>query len=201
VTLGLLLAYGLRLSSGRGFRLATRIAALGYAIPGSVVAVAVVVPLAWADNTWIDPVWGTGLLLSGSGFALVYAYLVRFLAVALSGAESGLATVSPELDQASRGLGAGPAGTLLRVHAPLAGASVLAGGLLVFIDVLKELPASLLLRPASGATLAVRVHQYVSQESLHLAALPALAIVLTGLIPVLLLTKGIRAASGPVTST
>lgn len=195
VLLGLLLAYALRLSTGKGTRIATRIAAMGYAVPGSVVAVAVVVPLAWMDNTWIDPVWGTGLLLSGSGFALVYAYVVRFLAVALSGAESGLATISPQLEQASRGLGAGPRATLLRVHVPLAGASVLTGGLLVFIDVLKELPASLLLRPASGATLAVRVHQFVSQESLHLAALPALAIVVTGLLPVLLLTKGIRAST------
>ena len=191
VVIGVLLAYGIRLYASKGTTIATRIASLGYAVPGSVVAVAVVVPLAWIDNSWLDPAFGSGLLLSGSGFALVYAYVVRFLAVALSGAETGLSSIPQHLDQAARGLGASPIRTLFQVHAPLAKASVLTGGLLVFVDVLKELPASLLLRPASGATLAVRVHQFVSQETLHLAALPALAIVLTGLLPVLLLTKGI----------
>lgn len=193
VVIGLLLAYGLRLQQNRALSGLTRLAVLGYAVPGSVVAVAVFVPMAWIDNHWIDPVFDTGLLLSGSGFILIYAYVIRFLAVGLSGAETGLATISPNMDQASRGMGVGPGQTLWRVHLPLAGASILTGGLLVFIDVLKELPASLLLRNPSATTLAVRVHEYVSQESLPLAALPALGIVVTGIVPVLLLTKGIRA--------
>ena len=129
------------------------------------------------------------LVLSGSVLALLYAYLVRFLAVALQTVEAGLARIKRSMDDAARSLGAGPAATLARVHAPLLAPSLVAAALLVFVDVMKELPATLALRPFDFDTLAVQTFNLAKDERLAEASLPALAIVLVGLIPVYLLAR------------
>jgi len=194
VVIAVVVIYGRRLTRDRLMGVFTRIAGLGYAIPGSVVAVAVIVPLAWLDNQLLDRLFGSGLLLSGSIFILLFAYLVRFLAVAMSTVETGMNTLTDSMGHAGRSLGAGPGRVLWRIHLPLMRASLCTAALMVFVDVLKELPATILLRPFHVTTLAVRIHEQVSQESLDLAALPALAIVVTGLLPVIMLTRSITQA-------
>ncbi|KAA1194637.1 iron ABC transporter permease [Pseudohalioglobus sediminis] len=196
----LLLAYGKRLHPHRVETVAVRTAAMGYAVPGTVIAVGVLVPFAWLDNQvdgFLREHFGisSGLLLSGSLAALVFAYLVRFLAVSLQSVEAGLARIRPSLDDSARSLGASPASVLRRVHVPMLRASLLSALLLVFVDVLKELPATLILRPFNFNTLAVRTYELASDERLVDAAAPALAIVLIGLLPVILLNRGARAGN------
>lgn len=196
VLLGLVLAYAARLSGGAVARTATRIASLGYAIPGPVVAVGVIVPFAWLDNSidaWMRAQFGlsTGLILSGTLAALVFAYLVRFLAVSLNTIDSSLAKVTPAMDDAARALGSSALGTLARVHIPILRAGLLTAAMLVFVDVLKELPATLILRPFNFDTLAVRAFELASDEQLAATSLPALAIVCAGLIPVVVLSRAI----------
>jgi iron(III) transport system permease protein len=193
VLLSLIMAYGLRLNPSPLLRLSVRGASLGYAVPGAVIAVGILIPLASLDNTidaWMRATFNisTGLLLSGTIIALVFAYLVRFLAVSFGAVESGLAKIRPSLDDASRSLGYGPTTTLAKVHAPLMGSSLLTALMLVFVDVMKELPATLVIRPFNFDTLAVRVYQYASDERLVEASAPALAIVLVGLLPVVFLS-------------
>ncbi|HYD32496.1 MAG TPA: iron ABC transporter permease, partial [Azospirillaceae bacterium] len=195
--LALTLAYGVRLCPRPLVRGAVRVAAMGYAVPGSVIAVGVLLPAAWLDNAvdgWARATFGmsTGLLLTGTVTILVYAYLVRFLAVSLGNVESSLGKVTPSMDAAARTLGEAPGGVLRRVHAPILRGSLLAAGLLVFVDVMKELPATLILRPFNFDTLAVRTYQLASDERLHEAAGPGLAIVVVGIIPVILLSRAIR---------
>jgi iron(III) transport system permease protein len=191
------LAWAARLHPQTPQRLAVRIAGLGYAIPGSVIAVGTLVPLGLFDNAldgWMRAQFGvsTGLLLSGGVLALVFAYLVRFLAVALSAVESGLGRVKPSLRQAARVLGASPAGAVWRVELPLARGSLFTAFLLVFVDTMKELPATLIVRPFDFDTLAVRVHGLAADERLAEASTAALLIVVTGLLPVLALTRAMR---------
>ncbi|NEO72578.1 iron ABC transporter permease [Moorena sp. SIO3H5] len=193
MVLALVMAYGQRLVPKLGMRLAVRTAAMGYAIPGSVIAVGVLMPLGQLDNTidsWMRASFGlsTGLLFSGTIIALVYAYLVRFLAISFNTVESSLGKIKPSLDDASRSLGYGPTLTLIKVHAPLMWGGLLTAAMLVFVDVMKELPATLIMRPFNFDTLAVRVYQYASDERLIQASAPALAIVLVGIIPVILLS-------------
>ena len=197
--LSLLMAYGVRLHDTPTLRLGVRVASLGYAVPGAVIAVGALIPLARLDNgidAWMRETFGlsTGLLLSGTIVALVFAYLVRFLAVAYGSVEAGLAKIRPSLDDASRSLGHTPTQTLLRVHAPLMGGSLLTAIMLVFVDVMKELPATMVIRPFNFDTLAVRVYQYASDERLVEASGPALAIILAGLLPVILLSWRIASA-------
>jgi iron(III) transport system permease protein len=178
---------------------AARIAGLGYAVPGSVIAVGVLVPLAWLDNTldgWLRDSFGvsSGLLLSGTITALMFAYVVRFLAVSLNTIDASLAKVTPAMDGVARTLGMGPAATVARVHVPIISPSLLTAGLLVFVDVMKELPATLILRPFDFNTLAVRAFELASDEQMRAAAAPALAIVGAGLIPVALLSLAISRA-------
>jgi iron(III) transport system permease protein len=192
----LVVGYGLRLRPGALTRGAARIAGLGYAIPGAVIAVGVLLPFARLDNAldaWMRASFGisTGLLLTGTVGVLLFAYLVRFLALALSTVEAGLAKINRNLDDAARVLGRSPARTLLRVHVPLLWGSVLTAVILVFVDVLKELPATLILRPFNFETLAVRVYRFASDERLAEASTAALAIVLVGLLPVILLSRAI----------
>ena len=185
VACALVIGYAARMRPGLVTRFASRIAGAGYAIPGVVVAVGVMAPLTRVDH-WI----GAGkLLLSGTIIALLYAYLVRFLAVALQSVEAGLARIRRSMDDAARSLGAGLATTLARVHAPLLGRSLIAAALLVFVDVMKELPATLALRPFNFDTLAVQTFNLAKDERLAEASIPALAIVLVGLIPVYLLAR------------
>lgn len=175
---------------------AQRLAALGYAIPGAIIAVGILIPLATLDNWLADGLrksfgWNGGLLLTGTIVALIYAYLVRFYAIAAQSVESGYARITPAMEWSARSLGLSPQQVLRRVHAPLLSRSLLAAALLVFVDVMKELPATLVLRPFNYDTLAVVAHQFASDERLAEAALPALAIVVSGLIPVLLLSKSL----------
>ncbi|NEO00352.1 MAG: iron ABC transporter permease [Moorea sp. SIO1F2] len=201
MVLALVMAYGQRLVPKLGMRLAVRTAAMGYAIPGSVIAVGVLMPLGQLDNTidsWMRATFGlsTGLLFSGTIIALVYAYLVRFLAISFNTVESSLGKIKPSLDDASRSLGYGPTLTLIKVHAPLMWGGLLTAAMLVFVDVMKELPATLIMRPFNFDTLAVRVYQYASDERLIQASAPALAIVLVGIIPVILLSLKIAKSQG-----
>jgi iron(III) transport system permease protein len=191
-----LLGYAARLRASAWVRAAVRACALGYAVPGAVLAVAILVPLARFDNAldaFLHAQFGvrSGLLLTGSIAALVYAYVVRFLALALSSVEAGLARITPSMDDAARGLGCGPVGLALRVHAPLLARSLLVAALLVFVDALKELPATLVLRPFDFDTLAVQAYNLAKDERLGEAALPSLTIVAVGLIPVVLLSRAL----------
>ena len=193
VAVALILAYALRLHATAAIRGAVRVASLGYAIPGSVIAVGMLIPLATFDNmvdSWMRASFGisTGLLLSGTIIAILFAYMVRFLALGLNTVESGLTRITPSMDEAARTLGAGPAGTLARVHAPILKGSVLTSAILVFVDVLKELPATLIIRPFNFDTLAIRVYHLASDERLAQASTGALTIVAVGLVPVIVLS-------------
>jgi len=193
VGLALLLSYGVRLQRNRGTRLAARIASMGYAVPGSVIAVGILIPLGWADqgiNAFLERRFGfmPGLLLTGTIVALVYAYVVRFLAVAYSALEASLEKVTPSMDAAARTLGKTAGATLRRVHTPIMRSSLLAAGILVFVDVMKELPATVILRPFNFDTLAIRAHELASDERLAQASTSALAIVVVGVIPVIVLS-------------
>jgi iron(III) transport system permease protein len=184
----LLLAYGVRASRSRRAGIAARTATIGYGLPGSVVAVAVIVPLGWLERR-IDGVIGTGLLLTGTVIGLFYAYVVRFLALAWGAIEASLLRIPRQLDDAARGLGADRLDVLARVHVPLLRTGLATAALLVFVEVMKELPATLLLRPLGGDTLAIAVWQATSESLFETAALPALLIVLVGLLPVALMIR------------
>jgi len=170
---------------------------LGYAVPGTVLAVGVLLPLGALDNWLADHLRGgtaqrPGLLLTGTVFALVYAYLVRYFAVAWNSVEPGFARITPAMDDAAHSLGAGVLGTLVRVHAPLLGRSAAVALLLVFVDVMKELPATLVLRPFNFDTLATQAYMLAMDERLAEAALPSLAIVIVGLVPLVTLARMAR---------
>ena len=194
--IGVTLAYSRRLHDTRGMQILMRLSSLGYAMPGAVLAVGVIVPLAGFDN-WLDGLmrdyfgFSTGLLLSGSAFALVFAYTVRFLAVSAGSVESALQKVTPSMDMASRSLGHTPGNTLLKVHLPMLRGTLVTAALVVFVDCMKELPATLILRPFNFDTLATYVYQFASDEMLQHSALPALIIVVAGIIPILLMNRSI----------
>jgi len=199
VILSLIMAYGVRLQRQRLLHLSARIASMGYAVPGAVIAVGILIPISRLDNAidaWMQATFNvsTGLLLSGTIGALIFAYLVRFLAVSFGAVDSGLTKIRPSLDEASRSLGNGPTQTLMQVHAPLMGSSLLTALMLVFVDVMKELPATLVIRPFNFDTLAVQVYQYAADERLAEAAAPALTILLVGILPVILLSWQIARA-------
>ena len=194
VALALAVAFGRRLRSTPVTRVMTRLAALGYAIPGAVIAVGIVIPITWLDRRLAvaaELALGTapGLLLSGTVVALLYGYQSRFLAVALNLLQAGYSRVRPTLDDAARTLGASPTRLLSKVHLPMLRSTLLAAALLVFVDVVKELPATLILRPFDFDTLAVRVYQLASDERLAEASTGALAIIVIGLLPVLVLSR------------
>ena len=196
VALALFLGYGRRLDRGRVVRSAVRLAGMGYAVPGTVIAVGVIIPFAWIDNTldsFFRATFGlsTGLLLSGTLAALLFAYMVRFLAVSLQTVNTGLDRIKPSLDEAGQSLGYRPAEIVARIHLPILKGSLLTALLLVFVDVLKELPATLILRPFNYNTLAVRAYEMASDERLADAAPASLAIVLAGVLPVILLSRSI----------
>lgn len=197
VSIALLFGYGKRLCKTKTISASVNIASMGYAVPGTVIAVGVMVPLAWFDNTidaWMRETFdfSTGLLLSGTLFALLFAYTVRFLAVSIQAIDSGLGKIKPTMDDAGRSLGLTPFGVLKNIHLPIMKGTVLTALLLVFVDVLKELPATLILRPFNFNTLAVRAHEMASDERLADAGAPALMIVLVGIIPVILLSRAIN---------
>ena len=189
VAVALLLAFAVRLAPTRAIRGAVGLGNLGYALPGSVLAVSIMLAFSWLDNHWVIPLssalGGAGKpLLLGSLFALLLAYLIRFMAVAYGPLESGLARIRPSLPEASRSLGVGGPLLFLRVYLPLLLPASLSAALLVFVDVLKEMPATLLMRPFGWDTLAVRIFEMTSEGEWARASLPALTLVLVGLLPV-----------------
>ncbi|MFQ5656220.1 MAG: ABC transporter permease [Candidatus Methylomirabilales bacterium] len=192
VVAAVVVAYGLRLSRSRVVAACGRIASMGYALPGSVIAVGVLVPLAFLDHS-LDALLraiggpGAGLLLTGSMVGLVFAYLVRFLAVSCHTVEASLVKITPSMDLAGRSLGVSKGGILKRIHLPLIRGGLCTAAILVFVDVIKEMPATLLLRPFGYETLALRVWELTSESLWEAAALPALTIVAAGLLPVFLL--------------
>ena len=190
VAFALLLAYAARLSRSGWVGGANRLAGIGYALPGAVIAVGILVPVSRFDNLladWVKAAWGMelGLLVTGSVAALVYAYLVRFLAIALQSVEAGLAKIHPGMEDAARSLGLAPAKVLARVHAPMLRGSLLTAALLVFVDVMKEIPATFMMRPFNFDTLAVQAYNYAADERLAEAGAASLVIVAVGLIPVI----------------
>lgn len=201
---GVFLGYARRLRPTLAVRGAVRLAGLGYAVPGAVLAIGVLLPAGAFDNAldgFLRERFGvsTGLLISGSIAALLIAYVARFMAISLGAAEAGLARVTPNIDMAARTLGHGPAATLRRVHLPMIRGAVLTGAVLVFVDTMKELPATLILRPFDFETLATFVYQYASDELLEECSLAALTIVAAGVLPVILLNRAIAAgrSTGP----
>ncbi|WP_299950186.1 iron ABC transporter permease [uncultured Ruegeria sp.] len=183
-----------RLRPGRGSATAAYLARLGYAVPGGVIAVGLIVPFAGIDNAldaWMRKTFdiSTGLLVTGSIWLLVAAYMVRFLAAALSAYEGGQSTVHSNMDAAARSLGQTPLGTLRRVHLPILTPSLLTALLIVFVDVMKELPATLIMRPFNFDTLAVQAYRLASDERLEGAAVPSLVILAVGLLPVILICR------------
>lgn len=196
LVIGVILAYSRRLHNTRGMQVLLRLSSLGYAMPGAVLAVGVIVPLAGFDN-WLDGLLrdsvgiSSGLLLSGTAFALVFAYTVRFLAVSAGSVESALQKVTPSMDMAARSMGHTPGKTLLRVHLPMLRGTLLTAALVVFVDCMKELPATLILRPFNFETLATYVYQFASDERLFHSALPSLIIVLAGIVPIILMSRSI----------
>lgn len=191
-----LIGFRARTQPGRVSRGLVVGAGLGYAVPGGVIAVGLMVPMAGLDNA-IDSVMearfgiDTGLLITGSIWLMVLAYMARFMAAALNAYDSGMATVPGHFDAIARSLGQGPARLLWRVHLPVARTSVMTALLIVFVDVMKELPATLILHPFNFETLAVQAYRLAADERLREAAVPSLALVAFGLIPVLLLCRTI----------
>jgi iron(III) transport system permease protein len=194
--LALLLGYGKRQQQRWSTQFAVRLAGMGYAIPGTVIAIGVMIPFAAFDNaldSWMREQfgWSTGLILSGTLIALVFAYLVRFLAVSLQTVEAGLGKIRPTMDEVARSMGSGSGEIVRKVHMPMLKGSLLTALLLVFVDVLKELPATLILRPFNYNTLAVRAYELASDERLADASYAALTIVVVGILPVILLSRTI----------
>ncbi|MCB1963057.1 MAG: iron ABC transporter permease [Rhodocyclaceae bacterium] len=196
VLLALLLAYANRLARAPLTRFLNRVVSLGYAVPGTVIAVGVLIPVTQLDN-WlaaaIKSQFGVspGLLLTGGMAALVYAYLTRFLSVALHTVDTGLGKITPSMDEAAKSLGAGAWRSLRRVHMPMLRGSLLTAGLMVFVDVMKELPATLVMRPFNLDTLATQAYNLASDERLAEASTAALTIVAVGLVPVIVLSAQI----------
>ena len=190
VGLALMLAFSMRRRPDLPTRLAVQLVSLGYAVPGAVIVVGLLLPVGWLQSVW--PQSGVGYFMTATSLGLVWAYLVRFCAVALQSLQSGYARIPPSFDDSARMLGSGDMALLGRVHWPLLKRSTAAAALLVFVDVMKELPATLVLRPFNSDTLAVVAYQLARDERLGEAALPSLALVLVGLIPVILLSRTLR---------
>ncbi len=193
VAIAMVLAFSLRQNPNLVTRGVVQLAGLGYAVPGAVIVVGLLLPVGWVQEAM--PQASTSFWVTGTVMGVVWAYLVRFMSVALQSMQSGYARISPTLDDSARMLGTSGFGLLARVHWPLLRRSAIAAGLLVFVDVMKELPATMVLRPFNTDTLAVVAYQLARDERLGEAALPSLALVLVGMIPVVLLSRTLR--SGP----
>jgi len=191
---GLFLSFAIRLNSGKSTLFAVRMATLGYAVPGTLIAIGVFIPFAYFDNT-LDAVFreyagiSSGLLLTGSGAALVFAYVVRFMAMAEGNLENGFSKLSPNLDMAARSLGRNRWNVLREVLMPNMKPAIVGASLLVFVDVVKELSATILLRPFGMNTLATHVYDFASQGRVEDGALGCLLIICVGIIPVILLIQ------------
>ena len=198
LTVGLLLNFGSRLSKKKILRMSSQLVSLGYAFPGPVIALGVLLPLSWFDKQ-LNQILNSGgyYLLSGTVFILIYAYLIRFLALAKGTLESGFANINPVMEDSGRLLGSPPVKILRDLHLPMLRGSLWTASLLVFVDVMKELPATLMLQPFNFNTLATRTFAYASDEMLEEAAPWCLAIVMIGLLPVILLNRKLRSSQKP----
>lgn len=199
VMLGLVMTYGVRLRGSGAMKAANRVASIGYAVPGAVLAIGVIVVLGWLNEAYggLSSALGDGsgrLLLTGTLAAVVFGYLCRFSALSIGSLESSLSKITPSMDDAARTLGCRPGGVLSRVHMPIMRPTILTAGLLVFVDVMKELPMTILLRPFNFETLATYVHQLASDELLEQSALGALTIVACGILPVIIMSRSIASA-------
>ncbi|MFM9901071.1 MAG: ABC transporter permease [Polaromonas sp.] len=188
--LALALSFAVRRNPSAMTRGAVQLASLGYAVPGAVIVVGLLLPVGWLQS--VAPQTGAGYWVTATVLGIVWAYMVRFSAVALQTLQSGYSRIPLSFDDSARMLGSSGAGLLARVHWPLLKKSVAVAGLLVFVDVMKELPATLVLRPFNSDTLAVVTYQLARDERLGEAALPALVLVLVGLLPVALLSRTLR---------
>ena len=191
VAIALLAAYAARRSRDWLTRAMVGLISLGYAVPGAVIVVGLLLPVGWVQQAF--PAWGFPALITATATGIIWAYLVRFTAIALQSLQSGYTRIPLSLDESARMLGTGGLGLLARVHWPLLRRSALTAALLVFVDVMKELPATMVLRPFNSDTLAVVAYQLARDERLGEAALPSLALVAVGLIPVILLIRTMRA--------
>jgi iron(III) transport system permease protein len=199
VLVALLVNFNHRVNGRSSDQLFMRLSSLGYAVPGTVLAIGVMAPMLGLDHLINDVAkmmeWGRpGLILSGSMFAIILAMVVRFSAVAIGSIESSLSKVSPSMDMASRTMGDNASRMLRRVHLPMVRRGILVAGLLVFIESMKELNAALLLRPFNFETLATYVYNFASDEQLELAALPAVLLVLVGLVPLIVVNRSLEQA-------
>ncbi len=206
IAVGVVVAYALRTDKSGIVSPASRVASIGYAIPGTVLAVGLLFPLATLDNS-IDAAFrqwfgiSTGLLISGSGAALVIAYTIRFLAMSINGIEAGYAKISESVDHAARSLGENSFGTLWKIHLPMLRPALGTAAILVFVDCMKELPATLMLRPFGVETLATHIYAEAVRGSYEDGAIAALLIVIAGLLPVILLARVTRGAITPSTAS
>jgi len=196
VGIALFMAYSNRNNQSLLNKIMVRLVSMGYAIPGTVIAVGVLIPFAWFDNSLDNFLIenfniSSGLLISGTVFILVFAYLVRFLAVSINTIEAALVKIKPVMDEVAKTTGMHTINILRSIHMPMMRGSLLTASLLVFVDVLKELPATLILRPFNFNTLAVRTYELANEELLAEAAVPALAIVIVGIIPVIIISNSI----------
>lgn len=194
VFLSVLLIYSVKLNSGMVFRSLAKVATMGYSIPGAVIAIGIMIPFIFIDNFLINLIQHLfdhrlGLILSGTLFALTFAYIVRFIAVAYNPLDGGFKKTGPNIEEASRSLGAGSWRTLLRVYFPVIRNVMLSAAILVFVDVLKELPLTLILRPFNFHTLATKAYDLASDEMIAESANPALIIILVGIIPIIIMSK------------
>ena len=192
----LIIVFGMRTNSKLVSPFA-RVASLGYSIPGAVAAIGILIPLAWLDNT-INNIslkylnYSTGLIITGSWCALLFAYLVRFLALSMQSVENSFIKISKSIDYAAKILGKSNRKILTNIHMKIGWGGISLGLLIVFVDVLKELPATMILRPFGLSTLAIQAHELAIDERLNDAAIPLLAIILVCLIPLYFLIKVIR---------
>jgi iron(III) transport system permease protein len=206
VGLGLGAAIAARMVHGRLTASCLTIAGLGYAIPGTVLALGLLSPLVGIDTilNWLSRTFGgphLGLVVAGSSAALIIAYVIRFLAIALGSAQAGLARVSTAIDDVARTLGARPAGVAWQIHVPLTRPALAGAALLIFVDCLKELPATLLLRPLNVETLSTYIYQFATRGNFEDGSLAALLIVAVGILPVIHLTRFSEIAPAPVASS
>lgn len=190
----MVLAFAKRNDPGRGMTWATRLATLGYALPGTVLAVGIFIPASWLDNLlvgWAADLFGTtpAPIIQGSLGLMIAAYCIRFLAAGFGSVDSAMQRITPSIGEAARIMGVTGLGMLRRVYLPMLNKGLLAGGILVLVDVMKEMPITLMMRPFGWDTLAVKIYEYTSEGEWELAAIPAVVLILVGILPVLLLTR------------
>ncbi|WMN11854.1 iron ABC transporter permease [Marivirga salinae] len=194
VSFSVIILFAVKVNKNRFFSLLAKFAALGYSIPGAVIAIGIMIPLLGLDkfliSTWQDSFnMKIGLIFSGTIFALTFAYIVRFLTVSLNPIEAAFKKTGDSIDEASYSLGAGSFKTLLKVNLPLIKSALISGGILVFVDILKELPLTLILRPFNFHTLATKAYELASDEMIAESATPSLIIIVIGTIPIIILNR------------